>query len=167
MASCLWHGLSRSSEPTHMHLMHWKKQTNNQNTKNFKSWIFPNIQITNGTLLTTEWTGCNLMRSQLTLHAVIFLVVEAEVVSQLPAHHQLLDEGGDGQTCALPTALNLQRHPLSRHMAWREEEEMKRRWKEAEKDGQSELAWATFKANQFCRFHGHSLWTQLGIFRQI
>lgn len=49
---------------------------------------------------------------QLTLHAVVFLVVEAEVVSQLPAHHQLLDEGGDGLTCVLPTALNLQSHTL-------------------------------------------------------
>lgn len=52
------------------------------------------------------------MGSGLTLYAVIFLVVEAEVVSQLPAHHQLLYEGGDGLTSILPTALNLQRHPL-------------------------------------------------------
>lgn len=48
------------------------------------------------------------MRSQLTLHTVIFLVVEAEVVSQLPAHHQLLEEGGDGLTRALSMVLNLQ-----------------------------------------------------------
>lgn len=54
-----------------------------------------------------------LMRSQLTLHAVVLLVVEAEVVGQLPAHHQFLNEGGDGQTCLLPTVLNLQRHTLS------------------------------------------------------
>lgn len=53
------------------------------------------------------------MRTLLTLHAVIFLVVEAEVVRQLPAHHQLLNKGGDGHTRLLPTALNLQRHLLS------------------------------------------------------
>lgn len=53
------------------------------------------------------------MRSQLTLHAVIVLVVEAEVVRQLPAHHQLLDEGGHGHTAFSPAVLNLQRDPLS------------------------------------------------------
>lgn len=68
--------------------------------------------VTSGTLITTARAGCNLMRTPLTLHAVVFLVVEAEVVSQLPAHHQLLDEGGDGQTCFLSTVLNLQRHTL-------------------------------------------------------
>lgn len=52
------------------------------------------------------------MRSRLTLHAVVFLVVEAEVVCQLPAHHQLFDEGGDGLTCFLPAVLNLQHHTL-------------------------------------------------------
>lgn len=56
--------------------------------------------------------GAILMRSALTFNAVVFLVVEAEVVSQLPAHHQLLDEGGGGVTRALPTVLNLQSHTL-------------------------------------------------------
>lgn len=63
------------------------------------------------------------MGTRLTLHAVVFLVVEAEVVSQLPAHHQLLDEGGDGQTCFLPAVLNLQRHTLGWQVAWWEGEE--------------------------------------------
>lgn len=52
-------------------------------------------------------------RSALTLHAVVLLVVEAEVVRQLPAHHQLLDEGGDRCSRLLPAALDLQRHLLS------------------------------------------------------
>lgn len=56
-------------------------------------------------------------RSALTLHAVVLLVVEAEVVRQLPAHHQLLHEGGDRRSRLLPAALDLQRHPLSRHVA--------------------------------------------------
>lgn len=50
---------------------------------------------------------------QLTFHTVVFLVVEAEVVSKLPAHNQLLNEGGHRLTRVLPTALNLQRHTLS------------------------------------------------------
>lgn len=54
----------------------------------------------------------NKTQYQLTLHAVVFLVVEAKVVSQLPAHNQLLDVGGDGHTCLPPTVLNLLRHPL-------------------------------------------------------
>lgn len=54
----------------------------------------------------------NKTQCRLTLHAVVFLVVEAEVVSQLPAHDQLLDVGGDGHTYLLPTVLNLLRHPL-------------------------------------------------------
>lgn len=53
------------------------------------------------------------MRLPLTLHAVVFGVVEAEVVRQLSAHHQLLNEGGDGLASVLPTALDLQRHTLS------------------------------------------------------
>ena len=53
------------------------------------------------------------MTTLLTLHAVIFFVVEAEVVRQFPSHHQLLDKGGDGHARLLPTTLNLQRHLLS------------------------------------------------------
>lgn len=60
------------------------------------------------------------MRPPLTLHAVVFGVVEAEVVSQLPAHHQLLDEGGHGLG-VLPAALHLQRHTLSRYVSCSEE----------------------------------------------
>ena len=67
----------------------------------------------------------NKTQCQLTLHAVVFLVVEAEVVSQLPAHHQLLDVGGDGHTCLLPAVLNLQGHPLCWQVAWWD-----RRWDE-------------------------------------
>lgn len=57
------------------------------------------------------------MRSPLTLHAVIFLVVETEVVSQLSTHHQLFDEGRYGLTCILPVALNLPSHTLGRNLA--------------------------------------------------
>lgn len=49
---------------------------------------------------------------ELTLHAVIILVVEAEVVRQLPAHHQLLDEGSDRDAGFSTALLGLQRHPL-------------------------------------------------------
>lgn len=52
------------------------------------------------------------MKCQLTLDAVVILVVVTEVVSQLSAHHQLLKEGGDTLAAALPTVLNLQRHTL-------------------------------------------------------
>lgn len=49
---------------------------------------------------------------ELTRHTVIVLIVEAEVVRQLPAHHQLLDEGSDGDAGFSATLLRLQRHPL-------------------------------------------------------
>lgn len=55
--------------------------------------------------------------SALTLHAVVLRVVEAEVVRQLPAHHQLLHEGGDRHPRLPPAALDLQRHLLSRQLA--------------------------------------------------
>lgn len=49
------------------------------------------------------------MRSPRTLHVVVVLVVEAEVVRQLSAHHQLLDEGRHRRTWILT---HLQRHTL-------------------------------------------------------
>ncbi len=81
------------------------------------------------------------MKSLLTLHAVVFLVVEAEVVCELPAHHQLLNEGGHRLPCILPTALHLQCHPLGWQVAWWEEEELvEEERKEADKDGQNDVA---------------------------
>lgn len=49
---------------------------------------------------------------ELTLHTVIVLVVEAEVVRQLPAHHQLLDERSHGDAGFPATLLRHQGHPL-------------------------------------------------------
>ena len=54
----------------------------------------------------------------LTLNVVVVFVVEAEVVGQLPAHHQLLDEGPDGGAEAPPTTLHLQGGALGRELAW-------------------------------------------------
>lgn len=64
---------------------------------------------------------------ELTLHTVVVLVVEAEVVRQLPAHHQLLDERRH-RDAAFPAALlRLQRHPLCRNVTCRTRREQEER----------------------------------------
>ena len=102
----------------------------------------------------TGWNGgcVTLLPTEpsLTLYVVVVVVVKAVVVGQLPPHHELLDEGGDGRAESLPTALHLQGGALGRQVAWGGEEievdkeketKKERRWRQMSAYNKKDRGW--------------------------